>query len=378
MASNSFLNLDVYLAVAFTIFVYLVLFIIWVLWENHRLNSRKTANEYGVVPETPDRSETDSQKCLHEIVSCPRRSWGAYRRMVRSLGIARTCLGCTTLLCIAFGIGMALTAIAFVIVMKYQESLVFGPTDEGDCGSKSCNFEDVNAEAIGIPGTDTTPLLSGFLFEYEGDEFTEDEVLIALYNHGSSYNIGVDYRVKRIEDLVSLGMNIFEYDYPGYGNSGGDVGEDELYNSSEVAMEWLMNRYNTTMDNIIIIGRSLGGAPSCEMVSKGREHKALMLFSTFGSFKDVLRSYFPLMGDLCASLLKYDFENADKASSYNGPFYQSHGSNDDWIDIDIGKQIYDAVDSPDKVWYKHSKGHDTDITDGEMVALAEFLDTLRN
>lgn len=62
--------------------------------------------------------------------------------------------------------------------------------------------------------------------------------------------------------LVSvLNVNIFSYDYSGYGCSSGKPSEKNLYSDIEAAWNELFKRYDIKKDQLILYGQSIGTAP---------------------------------------------------------------------------------------------------------------------
>ena len=78
-----------------------------------------------------------------------------------------------------------------------------------------------------------------------------------LWFHGNAGNI--THRLENIRLLHQLNVNIFIFDYRGYGRSHGKPSEKGLYLDSLVACDWLVDIRKTLKTSLILFGRSLGG-----------------------------------------------------------------------------------------------------------------------
>ena len=79
-----------------------------------------------------------------------------------------------------------------------------------------------------------------------------------IFCHGNAGNIS--HRLDIIRMLNSLGLNIFIFDYRGYGRSRGWPTEKGTYLDLEAAHEYVLNRDDIDKEKIIVYGKSLGGA----------------------------------------------------------------------------------------------------------------------
>lgn len=80
--------------------------------------------------------------------------------------------------------------------------------------------------------------------------------------HGNAGNIS--HRLPLISVIRQTGMGAFLFDYPGYGNSIGEPCEESLHEATLIAWKWLKKR--TGAQNIIVLGRSIGGGVACNLV----------------------------------------------------------------------------------------------------------------
>ncbi|MCK4965138.1 MAG: alpha/beta hydrolase, partial [Dehalococcoidia bacterium] len=120
-----------------------------------------------------------------------------------------------------------------------------------------------------------------------------------LWCHGNAGNIS--YRLDNLKLLHDkLALNIFIFDYRGYGRSQGKPSEEGTYRDAEAAVAHLRIRKDIDQDAVIIFGRSLGGAIAVDLASK-HQFLGLILESTFSS----LAGMFPYL-PADAIPIKYD------------------------------------------------------------------------
>jgi pimeloyl-ACP methyl ester carboxylesterase len=91
-----------------------------------------------------------------------------------------------------------------------------------------------------------------------------DEITI-LYQHGNNGNIFLYWY--RIVTLWNLGVNIFVYDYRGYGLSKGESTATHVEEDAKTALKYIESRSDVRLDRIIAYGYSMGGLVTSYLVS---------------------------------------------------------------------------------------------------------------
>lgn len=86
----------------------------------------------------------------------------------------------------------------------------------------------------------------------------KDALGIVLFCHGNAGNIG--HRLESVKLFNSLGLEVFIFDYRGYGMSDGKPSEAGIYRDVEAAWNYLIVERKIQKEKIIVFGRSLGGA----------------------------------------------------------------------------------------------------------------------
>ena len=87
-----------------------------------------------------------------------------------------------------------------------------------------------------------------------------------LFFHGNAGNIS--HRGESVKIFHDLGLNVFIFDYRGYGRSKGEPNEKGLYEDARTAWRYLIETKGMNGDSIILFGRSLGGAVATKLGSE--------------------------------------------------------------------------------------------------------------
>jgi fermentation-respiration switch protein FrsA (DUF1100 family) len=111
--------------------------------------------------------------------------------------------------------------------------------------------------------------------------------------HGNAGNIG--NRVGLAADLVELGLNIFLFDYRGYGQSRGWPSERGTYRDARAAYEYVRARYaDADVPPVVVLGRSLGGAVAVQL-ALDKPVRGLLVESTFTSVLEMAQELYPVL-----------------------------------------------------------------------------------
>jgi fermentation-respiration switch protein FrsA (DUF1100 family) len=203
------------------------------------------------------------------------------------------------------------------------------------------------------PTLDQTPAEWGLAYE---DVFldTEDGVRlhgwyiprhgskqVLLFFHGNAGNIS--HRGASVEILHRLGLNVFIFDYRGYGKSQGKPDEHGLYEDARAAWRYLANQRGFERDDVILFGRSMGGAVAAELAAE-IQPGGLIIESSFSSAKDVANAVFPVLSRLI--FIRYDFNTATHIRQVTCPVLVLHSPDDEIIPFRLGEKIFEAANEP--------------------------------
>ena len=223
-------------------------------------------------------------------------------------------------------------------------------------------------EAVRIPTADDENL-DGVLFK------PEDPRGLVILCHGNG-----DLICYMLNEVTQLGKRfnvaVLAFDYRGYGNSEGFPTDQRLYADGQAVYDFAIAQ-GYTGDNIVVFGRSLGGAIAIS-IAENNPITALGIRSSFSKLSDLAAAKFPWLP--VKLLIKNDFPSAEKLSSYSGPLVQMHGSADQVIPIKFGRKLHESATnaSPKKFMEIKGFGHNGPTPEPYWVEFGKMLDeTLR-
>lgn len=165
-----------------------------------------------------------------------------------------------------------------------------------------------------------------------------------LFSHGNAADLGMltGFYCRLVHHL---NINLFSYDYSGYGKSSGSASEKNLYSDIEAAYHSLLKRYDLKSDNVILYGQSIGTACCVDLATKF-ESAGVILHSPLMSG---IRLLFPVKRTwICDA-----FPIIDKVSKIKSPTLVIHGTHDEIINFSHGLQIYDQLQNAvEPLWVK--------------------------
>lgn len=110
-----------------------------------------------------------------------------------------------------------------------------------------------------------------------------------LFLHGNAGNMG--HRLQNVVGLYhNIQCNILMLEYRGYGLSQGTPSEKGLYMDARAGIDYLSSRTDINTNEIIVFGRSLGGAVAIDLATKEENSRriwCLILENTFTSIPDM-------------------------------------------------------------------------------------------
>lgn len=184
--------------------------------------------------------------------------------------------------------------------------------------------------------------INAWYFPYKGSIEIPDRKVV-LFCHGNAGNIS--HRIETVEYILELGANIMLFDYRGFGKSEGSPGEEEVYQDALVCYNWLINEKGFTPDQVIIFGRSLGGAVAVDLASKVA-CSGVIVESSFTSAKAMAKEIFPIFP--INLILKYKLNSIDKIGHIKCPVLVTHSTEDDIIPYKMGEDLFNAAEEPKK------------------------------
>lgn len=186
--------------------------------------------------------------------------------------------------------------------------------------------------------------IPAFYIEYPYDKHTaRSPPITILYSHANAEDLGCIYPWCKYLSR-QLHVNIFAYDYTGYGLAmpEGRPCEKQCYADIDAAYEYLRVNLQIPASQIVLYGRSLGSGPSCYLASEtssNEDHETvggLILHAPFMSvFRIVIESGCTLLGD--------QFPNVDYVPSIETPTLLIHGRLDKVVPVEHSMYLYEKL-----------------------------------
>jgi hypothetical protein len=163
---------------------------------------------------------------------------------------------------------------------------------------------------------------------------------VLLFCHGNAGNI------TNRADVVTyfrdhLRLTAFVFDYRGYGRSEGSPNEAGVLADARAARNWLAKHTGVAAGELVLMGRSLGGAVAVDLAADGGA-KALILESTFTSAPDAGAAIYPWLP--VRWIMKTRFDALSKITNYSGPLLMSHSTGDEIIPFELGQRLFEAAE----------------------------------
>ena len=184
-----------------------------------------------------------------------------------------------------------------------------------------------------------------------------DSDLTPLWFHGNAGNVA-----DRLEHLALshrlLGVNVFIFDYRGYGLSEGSVSEAGTYLDAAAAVDYLVDQKGIgTGRQLVLYGHSLGGSVAVEMAGR-YPTRGLIVESTFTSIRGMAKNLYPyLPSGVITSFLRTRYDSLSKIGGARAPVMVVHGDSDEMVPMAEGRKLYEAATPPKRFHTVVGAGH---------------------
>ena len=252
--------------------------------------------------------------------------------------------------------------ILLILIYTFQSKLVYFPSKNVDIDPNAIGLE---YESIVFASNDNTKLHAWYIPK-------KDANTTVLFLHGNGGNIS--HRLESIKLFNSLGMNVFIFDYRGYGNSEGTANEQNTYDDARSAWDYLLKNKMTSSEDIVIFGRSLGGAIAANLGSTLKP-KAIILESTLTTTKEFAADVYPLVPK---SLIYFNYETTKYLKNIDYPVLVIHSVDDNIIPFKHGQAVFKNANEP-KYFVQIRGSHNYGFIQSQdiyIAALKRFFKTL--
>ncbi len=211
-----------------------------------------------------------------------------------------------------------------------------------------------------------------------------DNKPVILYCHGQAEHIA--YYQKPYHILAEKGYGVFATEYRGHGKSKGIPSEKGVYDDVEAAVNYLKTEKNIKIEDIVIWGRSLGGAIATEIATKYK-FRGVILESTFTTLKDAAQyiinsgcehPIFDARRKFLFRLAQYipakqTFDTISKICKIKSPLFIAHCKNDVIIDYRMAQKNAETHGNA-KLFIAEEGSHDhSDWAYDEILGFLESL-----
>ncbi len=255
-------------------------------------------------------------------------------------------------------LALAYLAVA-VYVARFQSRFIYFPHEPGRELDATPADVGLVFEDVGFSAADGTQLHGWFIPGADGP--------VILFFHGNAGNIS--HRLESIGQLNSLGASVFIIDYRGYGRSQGKTTETGTYDDALGAWNYLTGVRAIDPGQIVIYGRSLGGAVATWLATEVAAG-GLILESTFTSVPDMARRVFPL---LPTSLARIRYDNLARIGRVQSPILLMHSETDEIIPFSMSEKLRAAAKADITFLVMRGGHNDAHLATGQL-----YLDALRN
>lgn len=244
------------------------------------------------------------------------------------------------LVCVAY-------VIAIIAVRLYEPRLVYQP------GARAVDPPDaslaLHERSVLFKAADSTTLTAWII---PAARATPDAPWV-LISHGNYGNIGYGGRPQFYAWFRDLGVNLFAYDYRGFGASEGNPSEAGVYADAAAAYRYLMDSLHVPPSRIILFGHSLGTGVTIEL-ARHVAAAGLILEDAYTSVVDRGQEVFPLLP--IRLIARSRFASIDKVGTLGHPKLFLHARNDGTIPIAHGRRLFAAAAEP-KEFVELNAGH---------------------
>ncbi|KAK8807399.1 hypothetical protein WA158_004158 [Blastocystis sp. Blastoise] len=189
-----------------------------------------------------------------------------------------------------------------------------------------------------------------------------------IYSHANACDCG-STALRCAELGRTLNLDIYLYDYEGYGWSSGECSEQHIYRDIQVVYQYVHSIWKS---NIYLYGESIGSSPTCFLASTTTEglqgvilHSAILSGARLFSSSPFLRPCDP-------------FNNYNRIISINLPIFQMHAIDDEVVPIRQAIELNERIHNKFEPWWVGGCSHNTiPVFQGEryIERLRVFIDT---
>ncbi len=207
-----------------------------------------------------------------------------------------------------------------------------------------------------------------------------DAVGTVVVFHGSDRNI--THTVANTHWLLQHGLNVFVFDYRGYGRSAGRPSRQGLVEDSVAAIDYVTSRNDVDSSRIVLYGQSMGGqlALNAASLKKDLGIRLVVAEATYAKHSYHIADKLGRLGPLWlvkwgAWLLTSDeYCGEDAIHELGVPVLLIHGSADAGVSPYHSERLHNAASDPKEIWRYDGHGHlQIFKTEEDQVRLGDYI-----
>jgi len=245
-----------------------------------------------------------------------------------------------------------------VLFFLFQHKLLYFPVKDKNFtetpGSLGYSFESINIQ------TGDNETLHGWFIP------APEATGTVLFFHGNAGNIS--HRLAYLPMFQRLKLNLFLFDYRGYGQSSGTPTETGTYTDALAAWHYLTQTRSIPPSEIMLYGESLGGAIAAWLATQ-KQGALLILASTFTSIPDMAQTIYPFLP--VRWIARFEYNTVENLESINLPVFIAHSPHDEVVPFSHGERLFQSANEP-KQFLILANGHN----DGFIFMREEWMDAL--
>lgn len=248
----------------------------------------------------------------------------------------------------------------------HEREFIFQPAERHVAASAS-RFE-LHEKRVTYPSTDGVTL-SAWIVPAAAASSSGTWLLIC---HGNLGNIGYGQRPEFYASMRDLGVNLFAFDYRGFGESGGAPDERGLYADATASYQYLTRTLRVPPERLILFGHSLGSGVAIELASRVPA-AGLIVEGAYTSIADRGQELYPLFPVKLIATQR--FPSLDRIPLIDMPKLFLHSPEDAVIPYAHGRRLFEAARAP-KRFVDVRGGHEDAYRIDKTVyygAIGEFL-----
>lgn len=258
---------------------------------------------------------------------------------------------------------VAVAYLLMLLLLLLLENTLIYPAPKHPLGDWEADY--FEHEDVWFTSADGTKL-HGWLVEHPQSR------AVVLYAHGNGENVA--YLGPYLKQLSEeLRLTIFAFDYRGYGRSEGSPSEQGILEDAAAAHAWVTKRTGLPANQIVLMGRSLGGAVAIDLAAKYGA-RGLVVQNTFTSLPDAAAWHYPWAP--VRWLMRNRYDSLAKIARYEGPLLASHGTADEVVPLALGQKLFAAAPGRKEFFTIEGRGHNDPEPREYYRVLDRWLDSL--